>query len=176
MPTLRVDGLAFMFRPTIAAQRYDRWHHYIRVWNAAGGRKAVDVVAVEHSRSLILTWLIEAKDFRIITNPPKPSNIAGLAQLVADKARDSLLGLADAAVNAANPSEKSHAVNAILATSVRIVLHLEPHVGPHTALFPAGFSASVFQRLRQLVRAIDPNPLVLNIASTAAAAVPWAVT
>jgi hypothetical protein len=94
---------------------------------------------------------------------------------VADKASDSLYGLANAAIHAADPSEKSHAANAIAAHSVRIVLHLEPHVGPHTALFPAGFSASVLQSLRRLVKAIDPNPLVLNIANTAAAAVPWAV-
>jgi hypothetical protein len=176
MPTLRVDGFVFLFEPTIAAQRYDKWRHYITAWNAAGGRKAVDVVAVEVSGFRIITWLIEAKDFRIITNPPKPSNIGGLAQSVADKARDTLSGLADAAVNAASPSEKSHAAQAIVATSVRIVLHLEPHVGAHTALFPAGFPASVLQRLRQLVRAIDPDPLVLSIANTAAAGVPWTVT
>jgi len=70
MPTLQVEGFEFIFIPTIAPQRYDRWEHYIKVWNAAGGRKAVDVVAVEGSGSAIVTWLIEAKDFRIITNPP----------------------------------------------------------------------------------------------------------
>lgn len=176
MPTLRVDAFVFMFKPTVAAQCYDKWRHYIAVWSAVEGRKAVDVVAVELSGPSIITWLIEAKDFRIITNPPKPSNIGGLAQFVADKSRDTLSGLADAAVNAATPSEKSHAAKAIAATSVRVVLHLEPHVGPHTALFPAGFPASVLQRLRQLVRAIDPNPLVLSIANTAAAGVPWTVT
>ena len=54
--------------------------------------------------------------------------------------------------------------------------HLEPHVGAHSALFPSGFAASVLQRLKQLVRTIDPNPLVLNIADTALVGVPWAVT
>lgn len=61
------------------------------------------------------------------------------------------------------------------APTKRVVLHLEPHLGPHTALFPGGFEASVLQKLRQLVKTIDPNPLVLNIATTAKAAVPWTV-
>lgn len=176
MPALQVDTLLFTFTPAIAAQMYDTWQHYTVVWNAPpGGRKAVDVVAVEGAVPPITTWLIEAKDFRVITNPPKPSNIGGLAQFVADKVSDTQQGLADAAINAAVPAEKNHAVNAVAAQTVRIVLHLEPHVGPHTALFPAGFAASVLQNLKQLVKATDPNPLVLNIANTAAAGVPWAV-
>ncbi|MFZ1403942.1 MAG: hypothetical protein WAW03_12695 [Anaerolineae bacterium] len=48
-------------------------------------------------------------------------------------------------------------------------------MGPHSVLFPAGFSASVLQQLKQLVNTIDPNPLVLNIANTPAAGVPWSV-
>ena len=176
MPTLQVDTLTFTFTPAVAAQLYDKWQHYTAVWNAPpGGRKAVDVVAVEGAAPPTIAWLIEAKDFRIITNPPKPSNIGGLAQFMADKVTDTRSGLADAANNAANLSERSHAVNAVAAASVRIVLHLEPHVGAHTALFPKNFTASVYQSLKQLVQAIDPNSVVLNIANTAAAGVPWTV-
>jgi hypothetical protein len=120
--------------------------------------------------------MIEGKDFRVITNPPKPSNIGGLAQLVSDKVQDSIAGLNDAANNATTPTEQSLAKLAVSASAKRVVLHLEPHVGAHSALFPAGFAASVFQKLRQLVRAIDPNPLVLNIADTPSVGVPWTVT
>ena len=178
MPTLQVDRLTFLFTATVTAQCYDKWQHYSAVWNAAGGQKAVDVVAVEGPVPPTVTWLIEAKDFRIINiaSPPKPSNIGGLPQQVFGKVTDSIAGLRDAVLNAADASEKGHASNAIAAPAVRIVLHLEPHVGPHTALFPTGFAASVLQGLRQLVKAIDPNPLVLNIANTAVAAVPWTVT
>jgi hypothetical protein len=175
MPTLQVDTLTFTFTPAVTAQLYDKWQHYTAVWNAPGGRKAVDVVAVEGAAPPTVTWLIEAKDFRIITNPPKGSNIGGLAQFVADKVSDTQSGLADAAINAANPAERSHAANAVASTSVRIVLHLEPHVGAHTALFPTNFAAGVYQSLKQLVQAIDPNPLVLNVGNTAVAGVPWAV-
>lgn len=54
--------------------------------------------------------------------------------------------------------EKDHAAKAVRAGRVRVVLHLEPHDGPHTALFPAGFSASVLQKLRLLTRHIAGTP------------------
>jgi len=178
MVTLQVDTLTFAFTATVTdAQIYDKWVHYTTVWNAPpGGQKAVDVVAVETGNPPSICWMIEVKDFRVITNPPKPSNIGGLAQFVSDKVQDSIAGLNDAASNAATPTEKSLATMAVSATAKRVVLHLEPHVGAHSALFPAGFAASVFQKLRQLVRAIDPNPLVLNIADTPSVGVPWTVT
>jgi hypothetical protein len=181
MVTLPVDTLTFSFTALIAdAQIYDKWVHYTTVWNGptapSGGQKAVDVVAVEIGSPPAICWLIEGKDFRVITNPPKPSNIGGLAQLVAGKVQDSIAGLNDAALNATTPTENSLAALAVSATAKRVVLHLEPHVGPHSALFPRAFRASVFQKLKQLVRAIDPNPLVLNIADTPSAGVPWLVT
>ena len=161
MPTLHVDTLRFDFDANVTAQHYDQSQHYTGVWNAPpGGRKAVDVVAVEGSTELVAAWLIEAKDFRVITHPPRPSNIGGLAQAVADKANDTLAGLADASTHATR----------------RVVLHLEPHTGAHSALFPSGFAASVLQQLRRLVKAIDANPLVLNISNTPSSGVPWSVS
>ena len=177
MASLQVDTLVFDFAATDDALKYDIWQHYTCVWNAGVGQKAMDVVAVESppAPGKSVTWLIEAKDFRVITNPPKPSNIGGLAQLVAVKATDTLEGLHDAAAHATVPAERTHAASAVAATAKRVVLHLEPHTGQHTALFPKGFAASVLQKLRQLVNVIDPNPLVLNIANTQAAGVPWTV-
>ena len=58
----------------------------------------------------------------------------------------------------------------------RVVLHLEPHEGPHTKLFPRNFSGGVLQKLKQLVKQIDPEPKVLNIANTRWAGVPWTVS
>ncbi|GAA5146376.1 hypothetical protein GCM10023213_39320 [Prosthecobacter algae] len=177
MPTLQVDTLRFDFDATVAAQIYDQWQHYTAVWNAAtGGQKAVDVVAVEGAPPPSVAWLIEAKDFRVITNPPKPSNIGGLAQFVADKVMHTLAGLADASANAVETGEKELATDALASGTRRIVLHLEPHTGAHSALFPAGFAASVLQQLRRLVKSIDANPLVLKIANTPAAGVPWTVS
>ncbi len=160
----------------MAAEKYDGWQHYLQVWqNSNGGKKAVDVVAMRIQATPATVWLIEAKDFRVITNPPKPSHISGLARDVAEKAADSLLGLEDAAKRAEIPAEKEYAKRAIAAQERRIVLHLEPHVGPHSALFPRGFGAGVLQKLKQLVRSVDPNPLMASIAKPALG-VPWAVS
>jgi len=179
MPSIPVENLTFAFDAAIDADKYDQWNHYTQVWNThPASQKAVDVVAVETSAAPQVTWMIEAKDFRVAdpTRPPKPSNVTGLPQTVATKAAHTLAGLADAAANANDTSEKSLAIKATAAARNRIVLHLEPHSGPHTALFPAGFAASVFQKLRQLVQSIDANPLVLNIANTPASGVPWTVS
>ena len=177
MATLQVDTLAFTFDAHVAAQIYDQWQYYTWVWNAPpGGQKAMDVVAVEGAPPASTAWLIEGKDFRVITNPPKPSNIGGLAQFVADKAAHTLGGLAGASAHAAEAAEKQHATDAAASNTKRVVLHLEPHTGAHSALFPKGFAASVLQQLRLLVKAIDTTPLVLNIANTPASGVPWAVS
>lgn len=176
MATLQVDSLLFSFSGSVTAELYDRWIHYCQVFNASGGQKAVDVVAIEENGAAATTWLIEAKDFRVITNPPKPANIGGLPQQIADKVHDTIVGLRDAAINAIDPREKQHSANAMVSPIVRIVLHLEPHVGPHSALFPSRFAVNVFQRLRQLVNQIDPNALVLNISNTPMAGVPWTVS
>ncbi|HEY6250329.1 MAG TPA: hypothetical protein VI685_10225 [Candidatus Angelobacter sp.] len=176
MPTVQVDSLRFTFLLTVAAECYDKWQHYNNVWNTGGrNQKAMDVVAVETPAAPATTWLIEAKDFRVVTRPPRHSHIAGLAQTVATKTEHTLRGLEDAAVNATLASERNHANIAIAAHKKRVVLHLEPHTGPRTALFPRGFEASVLQKLRQLVKATDPNPLVLKTANTAMAGVPWTV-
>ncbi|SRR5579862_7644683 len=173
MPVLQVDNLRFTFLPNIAAELYDKWQYYANV--SGQQQKAVDVVAVENPAAPTTAWLIEAKDFRS-PYPPMPSRIGSLAQTVAMKVEHTLRGLEDAVTNATVDSEKRHAAMAVATATKRVVLHLEPHVGPHTTLFPAGFAASVLQKLKQLVKATDPNPLVLNIANTAGAGVPWTVT
>lgn len=179
MPTITEKNLTFIFEDAIDAQKYDDWTHYTQILNLPpASQKAVDVVAVQTSAVPVATWLIEAKDFRIVDPafPPRGSNVAGLPQTVATKAEHTLAGLIDAAANATDPVERKHAATAMITTVKRIVLHLEPHTGPHTALFPTGFAASVLQRLRQLLTAIDSNPLVLNIANTPASGVPWTVS
>jgi hypothetical protein len=176
MATLRVETLVFNFQPSIAAQKYDDSVHYLTAWRHRHGQKAVDVVAMRMAAVPDRVWLIEAKDFRIITTPPEPSNNQELADTVLTKVTHTLAGLADAAVNANDPGEKQHAARAMAARHRRIVLHLEPHVGHHTKLFPRNFSGNVLQQLKRLVKHIDPKPLVLNIATTRRARVPWAVS
>lgn len=178
MVQVRVDKLFFTFTSGVTAQNYDQWQHYVTFWNARGNRKAVDVVAVQNRGSDAATWLIEAKDYRVITNPPKPSNLASLPETVADKVRDTRAGLIDASTKARDPSEQQLAAAAVQAPSTHVVLHLEPHTGTHSSLFPINFSANVLQKLRQLLNASGSKPamiLVLRISNTAQAGVPWTV-
>lgn len=178
MVQVQVDNLLFTFTSGVTAQNYDQWQHYITVWNARGKRKAVDVVAVQNHGAKATARLIEAKDYRIITNPPKPCNLAGLAQTMADKVLDTRAGLNDASTEAVHAGEKQLATAAVQAPKTNVVLHLEPHTGPHSALFPINFSANVLQKLKQLLNASDSKPamiLVLRISNTAQAGVPWTV-
>jgi hypothetical protein len=126
----------------------------------------------------VLTWLIEAKDFRVITNPPKPTNLSGLAATVEAKVRDSLAALPVVGAQSTNAAAKAHALVASAAPAMRVVLHLEPHpaAGLHAALTPASWIANVLLQLRINLVDIDPSPLVIDIARTPAANVPWSVS
>src|ERR1700738_439302 len=100
MATLQVDTLRFMFQPSVAALKYDESQHFLTVWQPRTGQSAMDVVAFKMTAHPDSTWLIEAKDFRVVRGTPKPSNLAGLAQSVRKKALDTRSGLQDAARNA----------------------------------------------------------------------------
>lgn len=175
MATLRVDSLKFHFRPTIETSKYDASAHYLTVLRQQD-KKAVDVVAIEVGANPDPVWLIEAKDFRNIRGEPKESNTTGLPKSVFEKVVDTRDGLRDAAINATDPTERRFAERAITTTNTRIVLHLEPYQGPATKLLPRNPAAGVLQKLKQLVKHIDPEPKVLNITTSRKAAVPWTVS
>lgn len=178
MSALRVDTLNFTFEASVNAEKYDDWRHVNSDWPERADKKKMDVVAVEPVPAVQTLWMIEVKDYRVISSPPNPSNLEGLPQTVADKADHTLLGLADAAANARIPNERQLSSRSQACGTTRIVLHLEPHPpsGAHSALFPSGFAANVHQRMKQLVAHIDSNPLVLNCSNTPQAVVPWSVT
>ncbi|MCB9682176.1 MAG: hypothetical protein H6733_11985 [Alphaproteobacteria bacterium] len=173
MTTLPVEQVFLQFEPSVDAFQYEKGGVCVAGWPA--GKKVVDVVANEVPSPPAVAWLIEVKDFRIITNPPRPSNLSGLAETVEAKVRQTLASLPVVASNSPDPVAVAHATHAILARSQRVVLHLEPHPasGTHAALFPVGYAANVLLKLRSLVADIDPNPLVIDIARTANAPVPW---
>lgn len=177
MSELRVDSINFSFETSVNADKYDDWQHVNKDWADRTDKKKMDIVAVEPVPAVQTLWMIEVKDFRIITNPPKPSNLSGLPRTVAQKADHTLLGLADAVRNAQVSSERLLSSQSQACRTTRIVLHLEPHPpsGPRSALFPSGFSASVHQRMKQLVAHIDADPLVLDLSNTPRANVPWSV-
>ncbi|MFM9103649.1 MAG: hypothetical protein ACKOPS_20875 [Cyanobium sp.] len=176
MTSIPVEQLTFTFDPSVDPFQYEVAGGCIAGW--PHGSKVVDVVAHDLSLPASLTWLIEAKDFRLITNPPKPTNLAGLAATVEAKVRDSLAALPVVAAQSANAAAQAHALVATATPARRVVLHLEPHpaAGLHAALTPASWIANVLLQLRINLVDIDPNPLVLDIARTPAAKVPWTVS
>ena len=175
MATLRIDSLDFHFSTSIDATKYDESAHYLTVLRQ-GDKKAVDVVAIKLGANPDLVWLIEAKDFRIIRGVPKESNTTGLARSLLQKVDDTRDGLNDMATNATDHAERQFAQRAITPTHTKIVLHLEPYQGPATKLLPHNPAAGVLQKLKQLVKHIDPEPKVLNIGNTRKARVPWTVS
>jgi hypothetical protein len=169
--SIQVERLTFYFESGAVPAQYEVGGQTAKGW--PHGCKVVDIVAHDIRRC----WLIEAKDFRTVLSPPQPGNLQQLPHTTYEKVRQTLLGMCH--IDPELEAERAaHASVAQKRPKKRVVLHLEPHPpgGPQSALFPKRFSASVLQKLKSLVRAIDKHPLVLDIASTPAAGVPWSVT
>ena len=183
MPSLADGVLTFDFPADWQAAKLDEWSFYRNQFQRLGsglrvtcpkcdvelrclqcqsamtsGIKAVDFLAVERKES---TWLIEVKDYR----KQRRTKTIDIADEIALKVRDSLAMLMAANSNANDPAEKKLARAAIGALGIRIVLHLEQPPS-HSKLFPRAIDpAKVQQRLKQLLRSIDPHPRVLEMAN-----------
>jgi hypothetical protein len=168
MPSVTVGDLTFAFRDRWSASKYDEWSHYRNQFiNVCHGVKAVDVVALEPKGCC---WLLEVKDYRLHVRT-KPSE---LADEVAEKVRDTLAGLVGAQFCAADDAERKLARQALRTPCLRVVLHVE-QPAKHSKLFPRAIKlADVQQRLKQLIKAIDPHPRVVEIA--AMSGIPWTVS
>ena len=168
MPTLQEGNLTFAFLPHWHASKFDGWSFYRNQFqNVCGGTKAIDILAVNPA---ICCWIIEVKDYR---QHPR-TKVIDLAEEVAIKVRDSLAGLAAAQYCANAANEKTFAQGALRCSGVRVVLHLE-QPPKHSKLFPRAINlADVLQRLKQLIRPIDPHPFVVE--KTAMRGLPWSVT
>ncbi|MDH4555719.1 hypothetical protein E8F11_11120 [Pseudomonas sp. BN417] len=147
--------LTFQFPNGALASKYDEWAHYRRQFNKAfGGTKAVDILYSEGR----MAWLIEVKDYR----EHRRTKTIDLADEVAIKVRDTLSGLVSAKINANDPDELKVAKEILKSTRLRVVLHLE-QPQKHSKLRPRAIDpAAVSQKLRGLLKAIDPHPSVVD--------------
>lgn len=154
MPSLTEGNLTFGFSAGWEVAKLDDWSFYRKQFQRISkGTKAVDILAVEPGETC--AWYIEIKDYR--------RHVRGKTEDVADetarKVRDSLALLAAASVNANDQDEKLQARRALRAPKIRVVLHLEQPAKP-SKLFPRKIDlANAQQKLRQLVRAVDPHAL-----------------
>ena len=163
------DGdLKFSFPDHCEAAKYDDWEFYRkRFQSVAGGSKAVDILCIAQDAS----WLIEIKDYRL---HPRTKPI-DLGDEVASKVRDTLSGLAAASANAGVNDERSLAKRALAKHRWRVVLHLEQPSDAKSSLRPQAINnADVLQKLRSKLKAIDAQPIVLNL-QTSRPGIPWTV-
>ena len=155
-----VDGLTFEFPEGWKVSRYDNWSFYrnqfSRMWN---GIKALDLLAVDPSTKT--AWLIEVKDYR--SHPrTKPSD---LGEEFAHKVFDTLAAILPAKLHANDDDQQRMALGVCSASRLRVVLHLEQPV-KKTRLRPRAINpADLTQKIRQLLKPIDPHPLVHEMKS-----------
>ena len=168
MPSIVEGNLTFEFSAGWEVSKLDEWSFYENQFRrVCNGTKAVDILAVEPDLSS--AWYIEVKDYR----RHRRTKTIGVAEEIACKVRDSLGLVAAAQVRANDASEKGMAGFALRARQINVVLHLEQPVKP-SRLFPREIDlANVQQRLRQLVRAIDPHARVCERAQMSGCA--WTV-
>ena len=152
---IQEDRLTLTFPPGALASKYDEWSHYRNQFNSAfGGTKAVDCVYAAADTA----WLIELKDYRI---HPRTKAI-DLPLEVATKVRDTLAGLVSAGLNANDADERHMAKTLLQKPKFRVVFHLEVPA-KQSRLRPSSIDPiAVQQKLKQLIRSIDPHPVVVN--------------
>lgn len=145
----------FRFSDGVLASKYDDWAHYRNQFGKGfQGAKAVDILCVDGS----VAWLIEIKDYRRECRI-KPSE---LADVVANKVCDTLAGLVSAKLNANDSDEKNMAKKALKCKQLRVVLHIEQPNGGSRLRPKAIDPAAVYQKLKSLVRSVDPHPNVVG--------------
>lgn len=154
MPTVEEGNLRFDFPADWEVAKLDDWNFYrSHFQKVCTGTKAVDILAMEPGDAC--AWYIEIKGYRRHVR----SKTSQVADEVACKVRDSLALLAAARVHANDDIEKAQAHRALRCRSIRVVLHLEQPVKP-SRLFPRNIDlANTQQRLRQVVKAVDPHAL-----------------
>jgi hypothetical protein len=168
MPTIVEGNLTFTFSNGWNVSKYDDWAHYRKQFiNVGKTVKAIDVLAIEPT---VCCWLLEVKDYRQYAR----TKAINLADEIAQKVCDTLAGLVSAQFWANDATEKSTARQALRVQILKVVLHLE-QPAKHSKLFPRAINPAVVQQqLKQLIKAIDPHPRVVEKA--AMPGIPWQVT
>ena len=167
MPPIDVDGLRFHFPVGWRAGKYDEWSFYRNRWlRIDNGIAAVDLLAIGPNR---IGWLIEVKDY---SQHPRTKPI-DLGAEIARKVFDTLAALIPARIHAAD-AEQLLAAAMTQARALRIVLHLEQQA-TFSRLRPRAINAAdIRQKLKQLLKPIDPHPMVVDGADMRG--LPWTVT
>jgi hypothetical protein len=166
MIPIRDGKLEHRFDDTWVVSKFDEWPFYLTHFQSqCAVNKAVDVTARDPRGWL---WLVELKDYRVY---PRTKSI-DLVDEVAIKVRDSLACILAAAKWHSQHAHLQEARDHLTATKLRVVLHVE-QPAQHSKLFPRIYDlANLQQKLKQLLKAVDPHPVVMELAT---GRVPWNV-
>ena len=163
MLQIDVDGLSFGFQDTWRASKYDEWKFYRNNLVKPGNElKAVDVLAVDPDGT---AWLIEVKDYTKMDQDRDARPMAAtLARAFAKKVFDTLAAILPAGLNAPSEAERNDALAVRGAKRLRVVLHIEQPV-TKSRLRPRSIDpAHIQQKIRQLLKPVDPHPVVVAMA------------
>lgn len=153
MPVIEVERLTFTFPADWVASKYDEWSFYrnqfIKQFEGIG---AVDVIACNDGND---AFLIEVKDYR----HPETTDPSRLPQAIANKVIMTLAAMLPAALRANDAGEKEMAMRVLRCRSIRVVAHIEQPRAHQPKVIPA----DVQQKLKQLLRAVDPHPKVVSM-------------
>lgn len=116
---------------------YDEWGKHSQI-PLLPQTPRVDVI-VQQAGSQNVVWLVEVKDYRILTQRPKRKNLEDLDQTLAKKLAATLAVLK---TTAEVPQELAGAVS--YADHLYYVVHIERPQNP-PAYFPSGFPVTQFQ-------------------------------
>jgi hypothetical protein len=167
MTTIRERSVVWTFPAGWAARKFDGvGYQHNQFAHVAGGSQAVDITALDPAGTTL--WLIEAKEF---VEGRRGADKVPLPVEIATKVRDSLACIFAASIRA-NGIEQASARDYLAVANLRVVLHLEQRVAPPAMLKPVYNPADVRDKLKQLLRAIDPHPIVMSTQSPSAA-VAW---
>lgn len=160
--------LKFVFDSMAIVSKYDDWAFYRNQFQnrCYRGNKAVDFVC----RTADTMWLIEVKDYRM----HERTKCIDLADEIAMKVRDTLAGLVAAQMQANDHNEHQSARKMLKAKSIHVVCHIE-QPPKHSRLRPRAIEPDKLkQKLRTLIKAIDPHPVVMD-RNLFPASIPWQV-
>ena len=169
MPSITEGKLEFTFPDDWNVSKYEEWQHYKQQFIKVGiSVKAVDVLANEPRNCC---WLLEIKDYREHVR----TKTIDLAEEISSKGSGHPVRLSRGSILARTTKmKKNWARQGLRAKSLKVVLHLQ-QPSKNSKLFPRAISAaSVLQRLKQLIKAIDPHPRVVETNSMFD--IPWEVT
>jgi hypothetical protein len=158
MTALTEGKLTFTFPNGWQVSKYDEWPFYRNQFIRCLDSRAVDFLALSPNSEIL--WLIEVKDYRL----NQRTKTTELFDEVASKVKDTLAGLVAAKMDEAHTNQ-AFASSCLAARHLRVVLHLEQPAKP-SKLFPRPYNpANLKDKLKQLVKPIDPHPMVTDMAT-----------